>query len=84
MKLIKKLSFPEMSFDNYFMGYDNAVTPSQGLNVFDREGLIELTHNYGTEKDDSYKTNNGNVEPNRGFGHVCVSVENIQAVSGSP
>ena len=23
--------------------------------------------------------NNGNVEPNRGFGHICVSVDNIQA-----
>ena len=44
----------------------------------DREGVIELSHNYGTENDPSYKRHNGNTEP-QGFGHVCVSVDNIQA-----
>ncbi|KAJ7792107.1 lactoylglutathione lyase-like protein [Mycena olivaceomarginata] len=41
--------------------------------------IIELTHNYGTESDPEYKIVNGNTEPHRGFGHVCVSVDNIQA-----
>jgi lactoylglutathione lyase len=32
----------------------------------------------GTEKDDNYTVNNGNGKENRGFGHVCISVDNIQ------
>jgi lactoylglutathione lyase len=79
MKLIKKLQFPEAKFDLYFLGYDSSKSLSGGNTYFDREGLIELTHNYGTENDADYKINNGNVEPYRGFGHTCISVDNIQA-----
>jgi lactoylglutathione lyase len=38
-----------------------------------------LTHNYGTENDENYKISNGNTEPYKGFGHLCVSVDNLQA-----
>jgi lactoylglutathione lyase len=79
MSLIKKLSFPEAKFDLYFLAYDGASAKSHGDSTFDREGVIELTHNYGTESDDSYVVNNGNKEPHRGFGHVCISVDYIQA-----
>ncbi|KEZ40290.1 hypothetical protein SAPIO_CDS8125 [Scedosporium apiospermum] len=79
MSLINKLSFPDFKFDLYFLGYDSPKALSHGNKTFDREGLIELTHNYGTENDDTYKINNGNVEPHRGFGHTCISVDNIQA-----
>ncbi|KAK4162872.1 Glyoxalase/Bleomycin resistance protein/Dihydroxybiphenyl dioxygenase [Cladorrhinum sp. PSN259] len=80
MSLLKKLSFPEAKFDLYFLGYDSPKgAVSAGNNIWDREGLIELTHNYGTESDANYKVNNGNVEPHRGFGHTCISVDNIQA-----
>ncbi|KXX72893.1 Lactoylglutathione lyase [Madurella mycetomatis] len=79
MSVIKKLEFPEAKFDLYFLGYDSPKAVSGGSNVWDREGLIELTHNYGTENDPEYKINNGNVEPYRGFGHTCISVDNIQA-----
>ena len=79
MTLIKKLSFPENKFDLYFLAYDGAGAVSTGNGVFDREGVIELTHNYGTEDDAAYKVNNGNAEPHRGFGHVCVSVDRIAA-----
>jgi len=79
MSLIQKLEFPDAKFDLYFLGYDSAKATSGGRNVWDREGLIELTHNYGTETDAEYKINNGNVEPHRGFGHTCISVDNIQA-----
>lgn len=77
--MIKKLSFPQAKFDLYFLAYDSPKAVSAGKSVWDREGLIELTHNYGTENDDNYKVNNGNVEPHRGFGHTCISVDNIQA-----
>jgi lactoylglutathione lyase len=79
MKLIKKLTFPDAKFDLYFLGYDSPQPPSHGNSVMDREGLIELTHNYGTEADPAYKVNNGNRDPDRGFGHTCISVDNIQA-----
>ena len=79
MSLIKKLEFPDNKFDLYFLGYDGPKAVSHGNSVFDREGLIELTHNYGTENDPDYTVNNGNKEPNRGFGHTCISVDHIQA-----
>lgn len=79
MKLLKKHEFAEAKFDLYFLGYDSPKAESSGNNLWDREGLIELTHNYGTENDPNYKINNGNVEPHRGFGHTCISVDNLQA-----
>ncbi|PHH86704.1 hypothetical protein CDD83_9865 [Cordyceps sp. RAO-2017] len=79
MKLLKKNQFPEAKFDLYFLGYDSPKALSHGKPVLDRQGLIELTHNYGTENDASYKVNTGNEEPHRGFGHTCISVDNIQA-----
>lgn len=51
---------------------------SHGNHWTDREGIVELTHNYGTEDDPNYKIANGNTDP-RGFGHLCISVDNIQA-----
>ncbi|KAI0133677.1 Glyoxalase/Bleomycin resistance protein/Dihydroxybiphenyl dioxygenase [Xylariales sp. AK1849] len=79
MSVVKHVQFPEAKFDLYFLGYDSPEALSHGNSVFDREGVIELTHNYGTEGDDNYTVNNGNKEPHRGFGHVCISVDNIQA-----
>jgi len=61
------------------MAYDGPTSVSGGSNWTDREGIIELTHNYGTENDPDYKVANGNTEPHRGFGHTCISVDNIQA-----
>ncbi|KAI9665879.1 MAG: Lactoylglutathione lyase [Bathelium mastoideum] len=79
MTMIKKVEQPEAKFDLYFMGYDGPQAASGGNHFSDREGLIELTHNYGTENDDNYKVANGNKEPYKGFGHTCISVDNIQA-----
>ena len=79
MKQIKKLEFPDNKFDLYFLAYDSADSASPGAHWSDREGVIELTHNYGTESDPNFKVANGNSEPGKGFGHVCISVDNIQA-----
>jgi len=79
MKLLKKLENPEAKFDLYFLAYDSPKAVAHGRGLWDREGIVELTHNYGTENDPNYKTNNGNVEPHRGFGHLCISVDNLQA-----
>lgn len=77
MSVVKKLEFPDAKFDLYFLGYDSPNALSHGNSVFDREGLIELTHNYGTESDPEYKVNTGNSEPHRGFGHTCISVVRV-------
>ena len=79
MKMIRKIEQPEAKFDLYFMGYDSPKALSHGNHFSDREGLIELTHNYGTENDPNYKVATGNSEPGKGFGHTCISVDNLQA-----
>lgn len=79
MSVVEKKSMPDAKFDLYFLAYDQPGAVSQGNHWSDREGIIELTHNYGTENDPNYKVANGNKEPGKGFGHVCVSVDNIQA-----
>lgn len=79
MKMIRKIEQPEAKFDLYFMGYDSPKAESHANHWSDREGLIELTHNYCTEDDASYKVNNGNTDPHKGFGHTCISVDNLQA-----
>lgn len=59
-------------FNLYFLGYPGAQgAPAEtGHPPIDREGILELTWNYGTEKDESFKYHNGNDEP-QGFGHLC-------------
>ncbi|MBB2897434.1 lactoylglutathione lyase [Pseudomonas sp. AS2.8] len=41
-------------------------------------GILELTHNHGTEDDAGFSYHNGNSDP-RGFGHTCVAVPDIRA-----
>ncbi|KAF2452890.1 lactoylglutathione lyase [Lineolata rhizophorae] len=79
LSLVNKMSMPEAKFDLYFLAYDSPTAASSGAHWTDRQGVIELTHNYGTESDPNYTVNNGNAEPFKGFGHVCISVDNIQA-----
>ncbi|KOS23121.1 Lactoylglutathione lyase [Escovopsis weberi] len=80
MSLLRTLTFPEAKTDLYIIGYDQPGAASHGAAWQDREGAIELTHNYGTEAPDSgFVANTGNAEPHRGFGHVCISVDNLQA-----
>jgi lactoylglutathione lyase len=79
MKLINKLPFPDAKFDLYFLAFDSARSESAGKHWTDREGVLELTHNYGTENDPSFKVANGNEDPGRGFGHICFSVDNLAA-----
>ena len=46
--------------------------------VLGQPGVLELTHNHGTEADPSFAYHDGNSEP-RGFGHLCVSVPDVHA-----
>ncbi|KAJ8141266.1 hypothetical protein OY671_005565 [Metschnikowia pulcherrima] len=62
-------------FTLYMLGYETA----EKKNWAARPGVLELCHNHGAENDPNYKLNNGNGENFRGFGHICVSVDNIAA-----
>lgn len=82
MKLLEHKKFPEMNFDLYFLSFPKTglVKNAEGdTDVFRETGILELTHNYGTESDIEFKVNNGNEEPHRGFGHICFSFSNLEA-----
>lgn len=78
MKLIATLPFPDSKFTLYMLAYDNGDN-NNDVSWSAREGVLELCHNHGVENDESYTLNNGNGEKFRGFGHICVSVDNIEA-----
>ncbi len=84
MRLLRKLDFPEMKFSLYFLGYveeGEQIPRDDGERTawtFSRQGVLELTHNWGTETQDGAVYHNGNGEP-RGFGHICVSVTDLKA-----
>jgi lactoylglutathione lyase len=72
---------PSAKFNLYFLGYGPPAPEysANGVNpTADREGLLELTWNYGTEKEEGQVYHNGNDQP-QGFGHICVSVDDLDA-----
>lgn len=77
MKLVATLPFPDKKFTLYMLSYDGENT-ADDLIWSSREGVLELCHNHGVEDDESYSLNNGNGTEFRGFGHICVSVDNIE------
>ncbi|KAH8118978.1 glyoxalase I [Phellopilus nigrolimitatus] len=82
MELLDKLE--RSSFTLYFLAFDhsNGAEPleAQKEKRTSREGILELTHNHGTETDPEFKGYaNGNSEPGRGFGHIAISCDDIQA-----
>ena len=80
MKLMRTSENASAGFNLYFLGYDSPPTntaTANGVNpTAHREGLLELTWNYGTEKDETFKYHNGNDEP-QGFGHIAISVDDL-------
>lgn len=82
MTLLDRYDFPDMKFSLYFMGYPAGPVPTDGPArakwVFEQPALLELTHNWGTEDDPAFAYHNGNSEP-RGFGHIGVSVPDVDA-----
>ncbi|KAM0496020.1 Lactoylglutathione lyase [Verticillium nonalfalfae] len=70
---------PENHFDLYFLGFDvKGQSSSAGKIRSDRQGLLELTHNYGTELDEGYTISNGNQEPNLGLKHLGITVGDLE------
>ena len=82
MRLLRKLDFPEMKFSLYFLHRstdDMTVPEDMGERTawtFSQRGILELTHNWGTETEADFKYHDGNAEP-QGFGHICFSVPDL-------
>lgn len=72
MDLIDTLEMSD--FTLYFLGYQHQGDVSRG----EREAILELTHNHGTENDPDFHYHNGNAQP-QGFGHLAISVDDIEA-----
>ena len=77
--MIQKLDMPQWKFCNYFLAYNGPASLQGDPHFTDRNAVLELCHNYGTEHDPNYSVVNGNTEPYRGFGHIAISVDNIEA-----
>ncbi|MEN1929218.1 lactoylglutathione lyase [Luteimonas sp. MJ250] len=81
--LVRHNDFPEAEFSLYFLAIvDPADIPGDESErkawVAGLQGVLELTHNHGTEAQDGAVYHDGNSEP-RGFGHICLSVPDVRA-----
>lgn len=82
MRVLRRLDFPEMKFSLYFLArlQDGESVPEdeEARNewLFSQRGILELTHNWGTESDPGFQYHDGNAQP-QGFGHICFSVPNL-------
>lgn len=82
--LVRKVDFEQWKFSLYFLVIADAADLPQGDDEARRQwlarqrGVLELTHNHGTEAQDGPVYHDGNSDP-RGFGHICVSVPDIAA-----
>lgn len=84
MRLLRKLDFPELDFSLYFLAAldEGETVPEESDErtrwTFSQRGILELTHNWGTENDPAFRYHDGNAEP-QGFGHICFSVPDLDA-----
>ena len=82
--LVDMREFPEAEFSLYFLAYvdDPSALPDDPRQrrewLARQQGVLELTHNHGTESDPEFAYHDGNSDP-RGFGHICVSVPDVAA-----
>jgi len=86
MRLLRKLDFPEMRFTLYFLArLDDGEQPPEDTRertvwTFSQRGVLELTHNWGSEDNPDLQYHDGNAEP-QGFGHICFSVPDLDAAT---
>lgn len=84
MRVLRKLDFAEMKFSLYFLhlpGVGEVPPEDAGERTawtFAQRGILELTHNWGTEAQADFSYHDGNAQP-QGFGHICISVPDLDA-----
>lgn len=84
MSVLRRLDFEEMQFSLYFLAKleDGDRVPEdtdeRTVWTFSQKGLLELTHNWGTEDQPDFAYHDGNAEP-QGFGHICFTVPDLGA-----
>lgn len=82
MTVLRRLDFEEMQFSLYFLTClprDNTVPDNlseRTVWTFSQTGILELTHNWGTENQADFAYHDGNAQP-QGFGHICISVPDL-------
>lgn len=84
MRVLRRLDFEQMQFSLYFLAklrddeQPPEAAPARTEWTFSQRGILELTHNWGTENEASFSYHDGNAEP-QGFGHICFSVPDLDA-----
>jgi len=83
MELLESKDMPAGKFTLYFLARtENAAAPAaddaRHAYRLGREGVLELTHNWGTEDDPDAYYHNGNDAP-QGYGHICFTVPDLAA-----
>ncbi|MEW4449260.1 lactoylglutathione lyase [Qipengyuania sp. JC766] len=83
MTLLRKSDVEAGEFSLYFLGFtdDEDEVPKDekaaAEYVFSRQGVLELTHNWGTEDEDGPVYHDGNAEP-QGFGHIALDLPDLE------
>ncbi len=80
--LARKVDFEQAKFSLYFLVLAELDQMPDGDEdrrqwLARQRGVLELTHNHGTESQPGPVYHDGNSEP-RGFGHICVSVPDVR------
>ncbi|MDN5938022.1 MAG: lactoylglutathione lyase [Salinisphaera sp.] len=84
MTLLRRVDFEQASFSLYFLAkleagesvpQDEAARTRWAVS---QRGVLELTHNWGSESDPDLAYHDGNSEP-QGFGHIAFSVPELDA-----
>ncbi|KAJ1726027.1 Lactoylglutathione lyase [Coemansia biformis] len=76
MKLLDTMHNEAAKFSLYFLGYEDPA--SSGVARLARQGVLELTHNHGTEADAAFAYDTGNGDAG-GYGHIAVTVDDLDA-----
>lgn len=83
MTLLRKLDFEPAQFTLYFLAKlapGESVPQGDHANAqwtFSQRGVLELTHNWGSEKDSELTYHDGNSAP-QGYGHIAFDVPDLE------